>query len=81
MTPKQEQLVLTMLTKLADEGAVLLHWFDGIVTKTCIFCSQQATGGLLWSGAVKTDPIIHSNNCLVTLAKQLQETLQQEEQQ
>lgn len=72
MTEQQEQLVLTMLAKLVDAKTVIEPYYDDTYTNMCIFCGKESNVAEL---------IIHSSDCVVRIAKQLKETLQQETQQ
>jgi len=64
MTPQQEQLVLAILTKLADVQPVIDPYYEDHPVYQCIFCGKN--DNLMSS-------IAHTEDCVVALAKQLKE--------
>ncbi len=64
MTPQQELLVLTMLTKLADAQLAKINEIS-----YCLFCSKTEK---------YFEQIKHSDDCIVMLAKKLKDTLKEQ---
>jgi len=69
MTPEQEQLVLKIVSQLADTQLVIGHYYGDHLFE-CLFCHAEPS---VYSIAFK-----HAPDCPVLLAQQLRKTINDE---